>query len=55
MAEAVCRHCGKRIVLVNWALGPGWTHQPAGSAFQDGQYVYCRVTRAAEPEETTNV
>ena len=47
---STCRHCGERIVLVNWAMGPGWTHQPEDAAFQDGMHVYCQVTRAAEPE-----
>ena len=47
---STCRHCGERIVLVNWAMGPGWTHQPEDAAFQDGMHVYCHVTRAAEPE-----
>ena len=47
---STCRHCGERIVLVNWSMGPGWTHQPAGASFQDGMHVYCHVTRAAEPE-----
>ena len=46
---STCRHCGERIVLVNWSMGPGWTHQPEGAAFQDRQHVYCHVTRAAEP------
>jgi hypothetical protein len=45
---AKCRHCGERIVLVNWSLGPGWTHQPAGAAFQDNIRDHCAVT-VAEP------
>ena len=45
---STCRHCGKRIVLVNWAMGPGWTHQPEGASFQDGMHRYCHRT-VAEP------
>lgn len=48
MKVSTCRHCGARIVLVNWALGPSWTHQPEGSAFQDDQHTHCRRT-FAEP------
>lgn len=48
---STCRHCGQRIVLVNYALGPGWTHQPAGAAFQDGRHTYCHQTEAAPIEE----
>ena len=44
---STCRHCGERIVLVNWSMGPGWTHQPEGA--QD-QHVYCHTSHAAEPE-----
>ena len=43
-----CRHCGGRIVLVNWALGPRWTHQHSSAAFQDGIHEYCYLT-VAEP------
>ena len=43
---STCRHCGERIVLVNWSMGPGWTHQPEGA--QD-QHVYCHTSHAAEP------
>ena len=46
--ENVCLHCGKRIVLVNFALGEKWVHQPAGAAFQDGQYEHCKITIAEE-------
>ena len=49
---STCRHCGKRIVLVNWSMGPGWTHQPEGASFQDGMHVYCHVTRARECRHT---
>lgn len=45
---STCRHCGERIVLVNWALGPGWTHQPQGAAFMDGAHDLCART-VAEP------
>lgn len=47
---STCRHCGGRIVLVNYAMGPSWTHQPAGAAFQDGQHQFCHRTRAEPPE-----
>ena len=40
---STCRHCGKRIVLVDWSMGPGWTHQP-----EDGMHRYCHRT-VAEP------
>lgn len=49
MAESTCRHCGQRIVLINYALGPSWVHQPTGAAFQDGVHEYCQITRA-EPK-----
>lgn len=45
-----CKHCGYRIVLVNFALGEAWRHQPAGSAFQDRMTIYCEMT-VAEPIE----
>ena len=41
-----CRHCGKRIVKMNYTLGSQWTHQQAGAAFQDGVHEYCHLTRA---------
>lgn len=25
-----CKHCGRPIVPVNWANGPGWSHQRPG-------------------------
>lgn len=50
MAESACRYCGHRIVLVG---GTEWTHQPAGSSFQDGQHVYCYKT-VAEPSRCTS-
>ena len=46
----LCRHCGARIVWVNWSCRPGWTHQPEGASFQGRQHDYCRTTRA-EPKE----
>lgn len=46
MAETVCRHCGQRIVCVNYLTGPAWTHQPAGASFQDGAHIYCHTTTA---------
>ena len=49
---STCRHCGKRIVSVNWATGADWTHQPAGASFQDDMHRYCHRT-VAEPIETT--
>ena len=49
--ESTCTHCGSRIVLINWLTGPGWTHQPAGAAFQDGQHRYCHST-VATPRES---
>lgn len=49
-SPSTCRHCGARIVWVNWSYRPGWTHQAEGASFQDRQHVYCHTTRA-EPEE----
>lgn len=43
-----CKHCGKPIELVNFAMRPEWRHYIPGSSFQDGQYKYCQKT-AAEP------
>lgn len=44
-----CKHCGMRIVKVNFALGETWVHQVEGASGWDGQYQYCK-TQAAEPE-----
>lgn len=51
MSENVsnCVHCGYRIVLVNYALGPSWTHQSEGSAFQDNTHSVCHTTVATPP------
>jgi len=46
---SICKHCGARIVLVNFALGPEWMHQPAGSAFQDDMNQFCVQTKAEPP------
>ena len=48
MTSSTCRHCGKRIVSVNWATGADWTHQPKGASFQDDMHRYCHRT-VAEP------
>ena len=53
MADTLCRHCGKRIVRVNYSRGPEWVHQPAGAAFEDGVHPYCHVTKA-EPREANH-
>lgn len=50
MSEQSCRHCGERIVLVNYSPGPRWVHQPAGASFQDHQHRHCHLT-VAEPRE----
>jgi hypothetical protein len=47
-AYSICRHCGERIVRVNFAMGPSWEHQPDGAAFMDQMTRYCRTT-VAEP------
>ena len=52
MDPTECAHCGHRIVWVNWALRPSWTHQPAGAAFHDGMHVACHITVATAPIET---
>ena len=49
--EVKCKHCGQRIVLVNYSMGRAWTHQPAGASFQDGAHQYCHRT-IAEPDMT---
>lgn len=49
MGESRCRNCSQRIVLVNFALGPCWVHQPPGSTFADNQHEFCHVT-VAQPE-----
>jgi len=51
-SEKVCKNCGVRITKVNFALGESWMHHPAGSAFKDGEYRFCKVTEA-EPLEVT--
>jgi hypothetical protein len=48
-----CRHCLERIVLVRYALGDKWMHQPAGAAFGDGTYEFCRVTMATPAEDVS--
>lgn len=47
--ESRCKNCGGRIVLVNFALGPSWEHQPAEAAFMDQMTRFCRTT-VAEPQ-----
>ena len=46
MREWICAHCGERIVLVDYAMGPQWEHQPAGAAFADGRHQYCHLSVA---------
>lgn len=41
-----CRHCGARIVPTKFLDREHWTHQPAGAAFMDGQYEFCKRTVA---------
>jgi hypothetical protein len=41
-----CRHCGVKIVLVNYPRGPAWRHDPDPDRFE---YMYCKLT-VAEPE-----
>jgi len=53
-SESTCRHCGDRIILVNYALGPQWTHQPAGSSFLDNTQSFCAHTTAEPVEEKTD-
>lgn len=46
--EEECKHCGRRIIQIN----PGdeyWVHQPAGSAFLDNTYIWCKL-KSAEPK-----
>jgi hypothetical protein len=49
--DTKCVHCGQRIVRVNYALGPGWVHQPEGAAFMDGTHTACHTTVATPPSE----
>lgn len=45
-----CKHCGRRIVLINYAFGLKWMHQPEEASFMDEVNLYCTTT-VAEPEE----
>lgn len=47
----LCRHCGKRIIKVNTALGENWYHQPEGASNMDNVNMFCQVT-IAEPQGT---
>jgi hypothetical protein len=58
---STCRHCGRRIVRVRYAMGEKWMHQPQGAAFQDNMHEWCHLTTAgpgnpeqADPEQTTS-
>lgn len=48
--EKKCKHCGIRIVWVNFGWRPRWMHRPTGTSFYDGEYEFCH-TLAATPEE----
>jgi hypothetical protein len=48
--ESICKNCHKRVVLVNFAMGPKWMHHPVGAAFQDGMYESCQL-KIAEPAD----
>lgn len=50
MNESVCKHCGQRIVLINYMDAQDWTHQPAGAAFNDRAHRPCHTTYASPPE-----
>lgn len=52
--ESICKHCKKRIVLVNFALRSSWRHQPSGAAFSDGMYVSCQLS-VAEPVDISDI
>ena len=47
----VCRHCGARIELINFSMGPEWRHWPTpyGNYRTDAKYRYCRTAAVAEP------
>ena len=47
--EDKCVHCNVRIVKKYYALGAKWVHQPAGSAFNDFAYEFCKLY-VAEPD-----
>lgn len=49
-----CKNCGKRIIKVNYAMGPEWTHQTEGASGMDGSHRECR-TMIAEPEESIDI
>lgn len=49
--EGICKYCGWRIVLVNFALGEQWMHQARGAAFQDDMHQSCRMTVATPRED----
>lgn len=51
------KNCGGRIVLVNFALGESWRHQPGAAAFHDRMTIYCEMTVAEpieEPDDPNN-
>lgn len=49
MDEDTCRNCWQRVVLVIYALGPKWMHQPQGASYSDATHEYCHMT-VAVPE-----
>ena len=52
MNGEVCKNCGVSIILVNYALGPKWMHNPLGNAGHKmggaayNVYEHCRVSVA---------
>lgn len=49
-----CRHCGQRIQLINFALGPQWMHWPTphGNYRMRELYQVCKASTVAEPVGT---
>lgn len=48
---STCRHCGGRIVRVEFAMGAKWMHQHSGAAFQDDMHWFCHKTVAGPVTE----
>lgn len=46
-----CKHCGERVQLVRFAMGPEWLHLPTpyGNYRTNELYRHCRNTTSAEP------
>ena len=52
----ICKNCGARIELIQFALGTQWMHWPTlyGNYQTNEKYPFCRTTMRAEPKEAEN-